>query len=69
MNSLLTQIVHLDNIAGRYKGSKSLVAAPLWAERFQVQPEVLHLIPHNIEETQTLHQQGFASLMPACASP
>jgi len=56
-------------MAGRYEGSKSLVAAPLWAERYHVQPEAFHLMPYHIEETQTLHQQGFASLMPACNSP
>jgi len=33
-----------------------LVAAPLWAQRFHLQPEAFHLIPENIEETQILHQ-------------
>jgi hypothetical protein len=56
-------------MAGRYEGSKSLVAAPLWAETYHVQPEAFYLIPYHIEETQSLHQQGFASLMPACNSP
>jgi hypothetical protein len=44
------------------------VAAPLWADRYHLQPEVLYVIPYTIEETQTLHQQGFASLMPACTA-
>jgi hypothetical protein len=56
-------------MAGRDEGSKSSVAASLWAERFHVQPDVFHLIPYNIEETQTLHQQGFTSLIPASNSP
>jgi hypothetical protein len=56
-------------MAGGHEEGKSLVAAPLWAERYQLQSEVFHLIPHTIEKTQTLHQQGFASLMPACAAP
>ncbi len=44
-DSYLSQIVHFDKIAGRYEGSKSLVAAPLWAERYHVHPEAVHLIP------------------------
>jgi hypothetical protein len=56
-------------MAGGHEGGKSLVAAPVWAERYHLQPEVLYLTPYTIIETQALHQQGFASLMPACAAP
>jgi hypothetical protein len=31
----LSQIVHFDKMAGGHEGGKSLVAAPLWAERYQ----------------------------------
>jgi hypothetical protein len=56
-------------MAGGHEKGKSLVAAPLWADRYHLQPEVFHLLPHTIAKTQTLHQQGFATLMPVCAAP
>jgi hypothetical protein len=36
--------------------------------KISVQPEVTHLMPYTTQKTQALHQQGFASLMPACTS-
>ena len=55
-------------MAGWHEGSKSLVAAPLWAVKYHVHLGVFYLIPCPIEITQTLHQQGFAPLVPARTS-
>jgi hypothetical protein len=38
---------------------KSLMAAPLWAERRRNQPGYFHPSPHNRKKTQILHHQDF----------
>ena len=39
--------------------SKSLIAAPLWAERYQFELARINAALRNIERTQILHHQGF----------
>jgi hypothetical protein len=50
-------------MAGGHEKGKRLVAAPVSAERYHVQPEVFHLIPYIIEESQTFVSKV---LLPSC---
>jgi hypothetical protein len=54
--------------AGRHRGSKSLIAAPLWAERYQNIPVRLHAMRCDNAYIQILHYQGFDVRVPANAS-
>jgi len=40
-------------------GSKSLIAAPLWAASYQIKPASFNTPRHNVEKPQILHYQGF----------
>jgi hypothetical protein len=40
-------------------GSKSLIAAPLWADRYRNEPASFHAMRHNKEENEILHYQDF----------
>jgi hypothetical protein len=40
-------------------GSESLIAAPLWAERYRLELACFTAERNNIEKTQILHYQGF----------
>jgi hypothetical protein len=42
----------------------SLIAAPLWAKRYQHKTESFYAIAMIIENTQILHYQGISGYMP-----
>jgi hypothetical protein len=44
---------------------KSLIAEPLWAERYQNKLVCLHAIKVIIKNTKILHYQGFSGHIPA----
>jgi hypothetical protein len=44
---------------------KSLIAAPLWAERYQHWTECFYALAVIRKQTQILHYQGFYGYMPA----
>jgi len=46
--------------AGRHMGSKSLIAAPLWAEKYQNIPVRFYVMRCDNIYIQILHYQGFA---------
>ena len=47
-------------------GSKSMVAARLWGERYHRDAEWYHAIQRDNGITQILHEQGFDDHIPAC---
>ena len=51
--------------AGRHMGSKSLIAAPLWAERYQNILARFHKMHCDNVFIQILHHKGFAVRVPA----
>jgi hypothetical protein len=50
----------------RHMGSKSMVAAPLWAERYYMRLDSIMQYREIMSRTHILHQQGFDDHMPVC---
>jgi hypothetical protein len=65
MKDTLPQKMRFVEQAGRHMGSKSMVAAPLWAERYHIL-NIIMQFREIMSVTQILHEQGFDDHMPAC---
>jgi hypothetical protein len=57
--------MHLSVSHSRHIARKSLIAAPLWAERYQHGTECFYALPVVRKYSQILHYQGFYGYMPA----